>query len=147
MPTPESAAWPLLLDTHIWIWLVDGAVSQFSTSCLRALGKATREGRALVSVISVWEVATLEAKQRITLSTECRDWIETALAAPGIRLAEMTPSIAIDSTRLPGTFHGDPADRILVATARALHAMLVTRDEAIVAYGRQGYVRVLDAGR
>jgi PIN domain nuclease of toxin-antitoxin system len=110
------------------------------------LRKAARDARIWISAITVWEVAVLEAKRKITLSMDCRTWVEGGLSAPGVRFAELTPSIAIESAQLPGILHGDPADRILIATARQLKAILVTRDVSILEYGRLGHMSVLDAG-
>jgi PIN domain nuclease of toxin-antitoxin system len=87
----------------------------------------------------------LEAKGRIVLPMEGRLWIEKALGAPGVRLIALSPDIALQSTRLPGACHGDPADRMLVATARCEGCVLVTRDQRILDYGGQGLVRVLAA--
>jgi len=86
----------------------------------------------------------LESRGRLRLSSDCLAWIRTALSAPGIRLMPLTPEIAVASARLPAAFHGDPADRILVATARDHGLTLVTKDERIRAYGAAGYVDVLD---
>ena len=80
----------------------------------------------------------LEAKGRIRLAKDCLAWVHDALTSPGISLVPLTPEIAVESSRLPGTFHGDPADRILVATARLLGATLLTRDAKILTYGK-GY--------
>jgi PIN domain nuclease of toxin-antitoxin system len=136
MPTLER----LLLDTHIWIWLMDGAPGKLSANLRHRIQTASGKGQLYVSAISVWEVAALEAKGRITLSMDCRTWVDRALAAPGVQLAEVTPAIAVDSTRLPEGLHGDPADRILVATARSLHGTLVTQDRLILDYARKGHV-------
>ncbi|HEV2444647.1 MAG TPA: type II toxin-antitoxin system VapC family toxin, partial [Candidatus Sulfopaludibacter sp.] len=89
------------------------------------------------------ELAMLEAKGRVRLGMPCERWVERALATPGLTLASLTTEIAIESTRLPGAFHGDPADRIIVATARELDARLLTRNRRIVAYARKGHVTVL----
>ena len=91
-------------------------------------------------MISVWELGLLESKGRVHLHTSCAQWVEDALAMPGLTLAPLTPTIAIESTRLPGSFHGDPADRIIVATARTMGARLLTSDKNIRAYGRQRHV-------
>lgn len=144
---PAAAPGPLLLDTHVWIWLLDGAKEKLSRRCLGALERGAQEGRLWVSAISVRELAMLQAKGRITLAMDCKAWVEAALRTPGLQLAELTPSIAVESARLPGEFHGDPADRVLVATAREMTATLVTRDASILGYGRRGHVAVLDAGR
>ncbi len=85
----------------------------------------------------------LEAKGRIRLSKDCLAWVQEALSAPGTSLVPLTPEIAVESSRLPGKFHGDPADRILVATARLLGATLLTRDERILAYGKGKLVSVM----
>ena len=85
----------------------------------------------------------LEAKGRIRLGSPCQQWVEEALATPGLTLVPLTPEIALDSSRLPGDFHGDPADRIIVATARRLGARLLTRDEKLLAYGHGHHVTLV----
>ena len=134
----------VLLDTHVWVWLMLGD-RRLGTAARRLLEKAVPEGRLRVSVISVWEVAMLESKGRLTLASDCESWVQEALAAPGVQLAELTPHIAISSTRLPGAFHGDPADRMLVATARESGATLLTADQSILEYGRKGHVHTVRA--
>ncbi len=134
----------LLLDTHVWVWLMLGD-SRLGKPARKLLEEAVPDGRLLVSIISVWEVAMLEANGRLILAAECADWVREALLAPGVRLAELTPEIAVASTRLPGKFHGDPADRILAATARETGAALITADRAILDYGRRGHLRALKA--
>jgi PIN domain nuclease of toxin-antitoxin system len=137
---------PLLLDTHVWIWVAESLTANLSAFCVDSIRLARQEERLLVSVFSVWEVANLEAKGRISLFTNCRDWVDLGLRQ-NIELADLSPEIAIDSTRLPGIFHADPADRILVATARNRNAVLVTADRAILEYSRSKHVRALDARR
>ena len=134
-----------MFDTHIWIWYVEGEVAQFARGVEQPIEAAVRRGDVLISAISVWEVAQLEAARRIDLSVDVRAWVARALGFPGVKLRGLAPSIAIESTRLPGEPHRDPADRILIATARLLGAALVTRDERILDYSRKGHVRVLDA--
>lgn len=82
----------------------------------------------------------LEAKGRIVLPLDSVGWVRQALRAPGVSLADLTPEIALESSRLPGEFHGDPADRILVATARNLQAALVTSDQPILRYAQKRYL-------
>ena len=98
-----------------------------------------------VCAISVWEATMLEAKGRLLFNDDCTAWVRRALAAPGLSLFALTPEIAIASTRLPGALHGDPADRLIVATARCCSATLITADSAILAYGKAGHVRTLSA--
>jgi PIN domain nuclease of toxin-antitoxin system len=136
---------PLLLDTHVWIWLMDGLERELGRRALEEIRATSARGGLLVSAISVWEVAMLEAKGRVRFGLEVGEWVRRGLAAPGLSLAELTPEAALDSARLPGEIHGDPADRILVATARRLGATLVTRDAKILEYASSGYLSVLDA--
>lgn len=136
---------PLLLDTHIWIWLMDGVADKLPARVRARIQVAADRGLVYVSAMSVWEVAMLEARKQLTLSVELSAWADRALAAPGVQLAPFSSEIAIDSTRLPGRIHGDPADRILIATARHLNAALVTCDRRILDYSQGGYVKTFAA--
>ena len=136
---------PLLLDTHVWIWLMEGAEKELGRRTRAALQRGSSEGRLLVSVISVWEVAMLCAKGRLRFSLDLEEWVHRALHGPGISLTDLTPQIAIDSAILPGSVQGDPADRILIATGRRTGASIVTRDEGILAYAAGGFLFALDA--
>jgi PIN domain nuclease of toxin-antitoxin system len=109
------------------------------------INEAARKDRIVVSAISPWEVALLVSKKRLSLDGDVMDWMRSALARPGVRLAPLEPEIAVASARLPFAMHGDPADRILVATARRLGATLVTADEALLGLAKGGHVRVMDA--
>ena len=142
MPTPDPA---ILLDTHCWIWIQFGQVEKFARATRATVEKAARGNALRVSVISVWEIGMLEAKGRLELKMNCFDWIRQALATPGLSLVPLSPEIAIESSRLPGQFHGDPADRILVATARIHRLGLMTKDERLLEYGRQRHVRIVSA--
>ncbi len=136
----------LLLDTHAWIWLAFGTIDQFHADTLAAIDRASASDTLLVSIVSVWELALLEARQRLRLPMTVDEWVERALDRPDIRLIGLDqPRTVIDSCRLPGVFHADPADRLLVATARSANAVLVTRDRKILDYAAEGHVRVLAA--
>ena len=87
----------------------------------------------------------LESKGKIQLRKNCLDWIREALSAPKVSLLQLTPEIAIESSRLPGSIHGDPADRILAATSRLVNADLVTKDRKLQQYGEQSYISVIKA--
>lgn len=87
-----------------------------------------------VSIISCWEVAKLVELGRLSFPRDVADWLDIALAYPGVRLIELTPVISVESTRLPQPFHKDPADQILVATARVHNCPLATADEKILQY-------------
>jgi PIN domain nuclease of toxin-antitoxin system len=134
----------VLLDTHVWWWFVMGSERLQDSPALTLIRKAIEHQKVFISVMSVWEMGMLEAKERIRFQQGLRTWVEAALAKPGIRLQGLTPSIAIESTRLPGDFHPDPMDRILVATARELNIPILTADAAIIAYANREYVRAVE---
>jgi PIN domain nuclease of toxin-antitoxin system len=120
----------IVLDTAAWIWRVSDP-KRLSARARRAIDGAET---VLVSAISVWEIAMLVAKRRIQLDRAVEDWVDVALALPGIQLASLEPAIAVRSSRLPGEFHPDPADRIIVATALEMTAPIITPDERILRY-------------
>lgn len=122
----------ILLDTHIWVWWVHGETALSHTQA-QTIG-ANEEIGIGISVISCWEVAKLVEHKRLELPCSLSEWMAQALAYPGIRLLPLTPEVAVESTRLPGTFHRDPADQIIVATARLHRLQLVTSDARILAY-------------
>ena len=122
----------ILLDTHIWVWWVHA--NPKLPERMRAHIAAEVAGGLAVSAISCWEVAKLAEKGRLTLPNPVRDWLEQALGPSGIQLLPLTPAIAAESTRLPGGFHRDPSDQIIVATARVHDLPLVTVDADIRAY-------------
>ena len=134
----------VVLDTHALVWLLAGN-RRLSPAVARVVRQAADTNQAFVSAITPWEIAMLVAKNRLTFACDVRTWLDDALGQPGISLAPLLPAIAVDSTRLPGTIHGDPADRIIVATARHLRATLITADTNLLVYGRAGHVPVLDA--
>jgi PIN domain nuclease of toxin-antitoxin system len=136
---------PLLLDTHCWIWLQSGQIDNFSKGTVEHIRQTGAAGMLRVSVISVWEIALLESKGRLRMTMDCLEWVRRALETPGLSLVPLTPEIAVESTRLPGNMHADPADRILVATARNLGARLMTRDQALLDYGRAHHARIVAA--
>ena len=122
----------IVLDTHIWVWWVheEGDLTETQAEAI-----AANETSVIgVSAISCWEIAKLVEYQRLELPCSLRDWFEQALSYPGVRLLELSPEIAIKSTQLPGTFHRDPADQIIVATARGHGCPLVTSDSKLLKY-------------
>lgn len=133
----------ILLDTHIWIWLLIGNRELEKSKSLPYIENAARHSNIRISAISVWEIGMLEAKGRIKFPVECLDWINKALNVPGISLEPLSSEIAVESSRLPGKFHGDPADRIIVATARKTRAVLITHDKNIISYGKQNFLQVM----
>jgi PIN domain nuclease of toxin-antitoxin system len=134
----------VLLDTHVWLWLAEGSDRLLDTPGYAAILKARDEGVILISIISVWEVGMLAAKGRILARQDYRRWVERGLAEPSFRLQPMTTGVALESSSLPGEFHADPADRILVATARELGIPLITADANILAYANSGHLRAVE---
>ena len=122
----------LLLDTHVWWWSVSEPAHLSSIAVEKIL--ATRPSQRAIASISLWELAMLEAKQRIEMDIPVAVWLSRAVTKTGIRIIELTPTIAADSCNLPGSFHKDPADRIIVATARVHGLTLLTRDQKILEY-------------
>lgn len=123
----------ILLDTHTWIWWASDP-ALLSGKARSAVNKARDAGEVHVSAISAWEVAVLEKRGRLKLTMHVRDWIARSEALPFLHFVPVNTRIAVDSVELPGAFHEDPADRIIVATARTLNAVLVTKDEKILKY-------------
>lgn len=135
----------LLLDTHVWLWLSLGTPHRIPPAALEVLEEVGRLGGLLVSIVSVWKLALLVARGRIVLPLPVRDWVALALRRPEVKLVGLTrPNTAIDSVFLPGELHGDPADRFLISTARRRRVPLATHDEKIIAYGRQGHVKIFE---
>ena len=122
----------IVLDTHVWVWWVHDD-TQLPENYRAYIQAHEAEGLG-VSIISCWEVAKLVEYQRLKLPIPVAEWLDQALAYPGIQLLDLTPRIVVESTQLPGTFHRDPADQMIVATARVYDCPLVTLDDKIRAY-------------
>jgi PIN domain nuclease of toxin-antitoxin system len=133
----------LLLDTHVWVWYAEGSTERLEAAAVRRLDAARRSGGLLVSAISVWEIGMHAARGRIQLAVPLRDWVDRALAVPGMGLVTLDSTIAAESTSLPGEPQGDPADRFLIATARIREVPLATRDERILQYAKRGFLRAV----
>jgi PIN domain nuclease of toxin-antitoxin system len=135
----------ILLDTHALVWAV-ADTSRLGRESSRLIDEAASGGALLISPISAWELAMLVAKKRFLLTQPTQLWFDTLLSKTGIELAAVTPAIGIDAGHLTG-IHGDPADRILIATARALDCPLMTADQRILSYAENGHLKVMDARR
>ena len=121
----------IILDTHIWIWWVDEN-PRLKSENLKIIEK-NQTSRLGVSIISCWEIAKLVEKKRLAFDCPVDTWLQTALAYPGVNLLTLTLPIILQSTQLPD-FHSDPADQIIVATAKVHDAPLVTQDSKILNY-------------
>jgi len=135
---------PVVLDTHAWLWLMLGSPS-LREEALTLVMRAADHGDVLIPAIVPWELAMLVRRGRITLAMPTLAWIEKSLGAPGARVSPLTPTIAVDSATLPGAPPSDPADRMIIATARAQQAVLVTRDAAILRYAEADHVNAVAA--
>jgi PIN domain nuclease of toxin-antitoxin system len=120
-----------LLDTHILLWWFNSE-SRLSPGQEKVLQGASEEEPLWVSDITLWEIATLRSLGRIELSLPLREWLEQATAPPLVQRLPITPAVAAEVAALPDSFHRDPADRIIVASARILGAALLTRDSRII---------------
>jgi len=121
----------IILDTHAWIWWTTDS-SNLSEKASKAIKNASSIG---IPAICCWEIAMLAAKKRIGLSMDVQVWIDLALQKNRVQIVPLSPEIAVLSSRLPGEFHGDPADRLIVATSLALKAPLVSKDCKISSCG------------
>ena len=123
----------IVLDTHVFVWWVSGSPS-LSDKARAAIRRESDAGSIVVSSISVWEIAMLVVADRLVLSMGLDAWLETAKRIEALRILPVDAEIALESVRLPGDFHRDPADRMIVATARKLALPLVTKDRKIRDY-------------
>lgn len=121
----------IVLDTHIWIWWINESTNLTSRN-LEIIQSHQANGLA-VSIISCWEIAKLVEKGRLSFDCSVDEWLELALAYPGVTLIDLTVPIILQSTRLV-SFHNDPADQIIVATAKTLGISLLTQDHKILNY-------------
>jgi PIN domain nuclease of toxin-antitoxin system len=134
----------VLLDTCALIWL---AQEELSEKALDALDHAAANGGVFVSPVSGWEIGLLARGRggvpKFRFLPDARTWLTRALSRPELRHAPLSATAAFEASSLPEPLHGDPADRLLIATAREMDLALATGDEPILAYGRAGHVKVL----
>ena len=121
-----------LLDTHIWVWF-HVQPERLSKKVLEILSER-QYNNLYLSAISSWEVCKLEEKGRLRFSVPAIKWVNKALQIPGLRVVGLAPEIACGACSLPGKFHGDPADQIIVATTRETGATIITADKKILDY-------------
>jgi len=125
----------VLIDTHIWIWWVNGE-SSLPSKLKSLLDRSARQGRPPhLSAISLWEAHMLYRKQRIQLEISFREWIAAASDPEVVSLIPLDASVVMALDQLPDTFHGDPADRMIVATAMAHKMAIATCDNRILNAG------------
>jgi len=129
----------LLLDTHVWIWYASGS-DKLPKTAHKAITQAVHQGQLNIAAISLWELSMLVVKKRISIEMPSIEWINRSLEMAQINILPLTPTIALESCQLPGSFHEDPADRLIVATARVEKLTLFTSDSKILHYGQQKHV-------
>jgi len=140
MPSVE----PLVLDTHVFLWFYEGV--RVSKKVVRRIEAAAEANDLFVGAMTPWEIAMGARTGRIRVKGNVLQWIDAALKTIGAAVAPIEPAIAVDAVDLPGNWnHGDPIDRLIVATARHLDATLVTADTEILEYAATvKAVRVLE---
>lgn len=121
-----------ILDTHVWIWAMD-APDSLPAAVRSELSNPVNFPFGL-SAISVWEASRKESIGKLRLSSPIRQWFAAAIRDPFVRLQPVSVDVAHESNHLPGDFHRDPADQIIVATARVERAVLITADRRILSY-------------
>lgn len=136
----------ILLDTNILLWMAEGD-DRLGRKARRRIDEEVAAGNVIVSAISFWEIGMLIEKSRISLSMPLADFAEMLVQRREIEMVSVDTTIAIETANLPPGLHGDPGDRMLVATARHLACPVVTTDGKILAYAAQGHVRAIDASR
>ena len=123
----------IVLDTHAWIWWVSSP-EYLSETAKQIIDEAATGKNIFISSISAWEIAILVSRGRLKLTMNPADWVAASEALPFFDFVPVSNSIALKSVQLPGILHNDPADRIIIATAVSLGAVLVTKDEKIRNY-------------
>jgi PIN domain nuclease of toxin-antitoxin system len=131
----------LLLDTCAMIFIATARV--MTPGARQEVRAASIAGSILVSPVSAWEIGLLSVRRGVPFHPDPKRWFQLFMAYPGVRLTPLTPDIAIESSHLPQPLHSDPADRLLIATARALQIPIVTRDSRILSYARAGFVAAI----
>jgi PIN domain nuclease of toxin-antitoxin system len=131
----------LLLDTCALLWLVNR--DPMLPEALRSMKRAAAAGGIYLSPVSAWEIGLLVKRGRLQLEIAVETYVQKAFSLPGVRIAQLTPEIAVKSSHLPGELHDDPADRMLVSTALVMGLKLVTRDKRLLDYGAKGLLAVM----
>jgi len=134
----------LILDTHAWVWFLQ-ASPKLGRRAKSTVERALGHDGLVISAMTPWEIALLAASGKLPFARDVGEWLREQVSIPGTKLQPLSIEIAVESTRLPGQLHGDPADRIIVATARCLELPLMTADARMLDYGNSGHVITVDA--
>lgn len=135
---------PIVLDTHVLLWslLQPEELPEDIKQCITV---AQENSQLLVCSISLWEIAMLKSKRRINIYQPMRDFLESITGIDGLSVKDISAEVAAESVQLMDDFHGDPADRIIVATAKCHGATLLTRDQKILTWASLGHIKSLQA--
>jgi PIN domain nuclease of toxin-antitoxin system len=133
---------PIVLDTHVLLWALLQP-EELSEEIKHQINLAQENSQLFLSSISLWEIAMLKFKKRINIYEPIKDFLEAITNINGISIKDISPEIAAESILLMDNFHGDPADRIIVATAKCCGAMLLTRDQKILTWANLGHIKSL----
>src|SRR5438876_10866239 len=131
----------ILLDTCALLWTMNQ--DPMLPAARKVISRAASEGGLYVSPVSAWEIGLLVRRGRLELQVAVESYIERVFRLPGVRVAALTPGIAVRPSYLPGDLHEDPVDRLLVATAVVMGLRLVTRDRRLLDYGSKGFAPVM----
>jgi PIN domain nuclease of toxin-antitoxin system len=132
----------ILLDTHTWLWLANGD-ERLPVQVGIILEKCEGAGQLFVAAISLLEIVNMARKKRVVLPLALQNWLERALSEANIGLISISPRIAAETALLREAFHGDPADRLIAATARVENLTLCTHDKELLRHGKRGLFRTL----
>jgi PIN domain nuclease of toxin-antitoxin system len=133
---------PIVLDTHVLLWALLKP-KELSEDSKQQINLAQENSQLLLSSISLWEIAMLKFKKRINIYEPIKDFLESIANINGLFIKDISPEIAAESISLMDDFHGDPADRIIVATAKCYGATLFTRDQKILTWANLGHIKSL----
>ena len=124
----------LLLDTHVWVWLMNGSDELNRKVYLSLIEHYARRDALRICAISVWELGMLVAKNRLTLSKDVSHWVKESFKGHGLVLESLSVDILLESTQMGTDAHGDPADRLILTTAKNIHAAIMTADDKMISY-------------
>ena len=139
-PTLLNDTDSLLLDTHILIWYAEGV--KLSPTQVEIIESYRKISRLFISAISIWEIAMLLNKSRLNLSLPLQEWLDKLLALQGLSVADLSLNILIESCNLPNFQHKDPADKMLIATARCMDLLFMTMDQKLIDYAKNGNIKL-----
>ena len=134
----------IVLDTHILLWSLLEP-EELSKTTKQKITLAQNAGQLFICSISLWEIAMLNLKKRINIYEPVQDFLRSIAEIKGLNIVEISPEIAAESILLMDNFHGDPADRIIAASAKIKGATLLTRDKKILNWAKSGHIKFLKA--